>query len=125
VVTVLDCYGSRRLALMRVTLHRFPSFFKCTASLIDTNIWQCLLTILPLQFWTDFWRFNPSFGKEFHYSALFHANVHLRFTHLSHNWQNCTVANTRSVNDLETVLPPSTNYYLQQAALHFWTTNKL
>jgi hypothetical protein len=31
-----------------------------------------------------------------------------RFAHLPHNWQNCAVAHTRSVNDLGTVLPPST-----------------
>jgi len=37
----------------------------------------------------------------------------------------CTVANTRSVNDLLTVLPPSTYYYFQWTVLHFWTMNKL
>jgi hypothetical protein len=32
--------------------------------------------------------------------------MYLRFAHLPHNWQNCAVANTRSVNDLGTVIPP-------------------
>jgi hypothetical protein len=34
--------------------------------------------------------------------------VYLRFAHLPHNRHNCAVANTRSVNDLGIVLPPST-----------------
>jgi len=38
VVTVLACYGTPRPALMRFILHRFPSIFKSTAPLIDTNI---------------------------------------------------------------------------------------
>ena len=41
----------------------FPFLFKGTAPLIDTNIWQCLLTILPLQSSTDFRRFTPSFVR--------------------------------------------------------------
>ena len=118
-------YGSPQPALMRFILHRFPSFFKRTALLIDTNIWQCLLTILPLQSWTDFRRFTTFFCQEFGYNALFHAKVYPRFAHLSHNWQNCVVANTRSVNYLGTVLPPSTYYCFQWTSLHFWTTNKL
>jgi hypothetical protein len=60
-IAVLSCYGSPRPAPMRFILHRFSFFFKGTAPLIDTNIWQCLLTILPLQCWTDFRRFTPSF----------------------------------------------------------------
>ena len=124
-VTVLDCYGSPRPALMRFILHCFPSFFKYTAPLIDTSIWQCLLTILPLQSWTDFRLFTSFFRQEFYYNALFQANVYLRLAHLPYNRQNCAVANTRSVNDLGTVLPPSTDYYFQWTALHFWTTNKL
>jgi len=110
VVTVLACYGSPRPALMRFILHHFPSFFKRTAPLIDTNIWQCLLTILPLQTWTDFQQFTTFFRQEFDYNALFHANVYPHFAHLPHNWQNCAVANTRSMYDLGTVLPPSTYY---------------
>jgi len=124
-VAVLVCCGSPQPALMRFILHYFHSFFKCTAPLIDTNIWQCLLTILPLQSWTDFRWFTTFFHQEFDYNELFHTNVYLRFAHLPHNWQNCAVANTRSVNDLETVLPPSTYYYFQWTVLHFWTTNKL
>ena len=38
-ITVLACYGSHRPALIRFILHRFPSFFKSTAPLIDTNVW--------------------------------------------------------------------------------------
>jgi len=124
-VTVLACYRSPRPALMRFILHHFPSFFKCTAPLIDINILQCLLTILPLQSWTDFRQFTTFFCQECDYNVLFHANVYLRFAHLPYNWQNCTAANTRLVNDLVTVLPPSTYYYFQRTALHFWTTNKL
>jgi len=33
--------------------------------------------------------------------------------------------NTRSVNDLEAVLPPSTYHYFKRTTLHFLTTNKL
>jgi hypothetical protein len=54
-----------------------PFIFKRTAPLIDTNIWQCLLTIPPLQSWTDFRRFTTFFGQEFDYNALFHNNVNL------------------------------------------------
>ena len=74
-VTILACYVSPWLALMRFILHCFPSFFKHTAPLIDTTIWQCLLTILPLQSWTDFRRFTTFFCQEFDYKALFRANV--------------------------------------------------
>ena len=88
-VTVLACYGSPRLALMRFIPHCFPSLFKHTAPLTDTNMWQCLLTILPLQSWTDFWRFTTFFHQEFDYNALFHTNVYLHFAHVPHNWQNC------------------------------------
>jgi len=124
-VTVLTRYGIPRPAHIKLILHCFPSLFKRTAPLIDTNIWQCLLTILPLQSYTDFRWFTTFFHQEFDYNALFHANVYLRFAHLPHNWQNYRVANTRSVNDLGTVLPPSTYYYLQRNSLHFWTMNKL
>jgi len=75
---VLASYGSPWPALMRFILHRFPSIFKSTTPLIDTNIWQCLLTILALQTWTDFRRFTTFFRQEFDYNALFHANVYLR-----------------------------------------------
>jgi len=37
VVSVLACYGSPRPTVKRFVLHRFPSFFKRTAPLIDTN----------------------------------------------------------------------------------------
>jgi len=100
-------------------------FFKRTAPLIDTNIWQCLLTIPPLQSWADFWRFTAFFRQKFDYNALFHANMYFRFAHLPHNWQNCAVANNRLANYLGTVLPPSTYYYFQRTSLQFWTTNKL
>ena len=96
-VTVLACYGSPRPALMRFILHRFTSFFKRIAALIGTNIWQCLLTILPLQSWTDFRWFTNFFRQEFDYDALFHANAYLLLAHLPQNWQNWAVANTRSV----------------------------
>jgi len=122
---MVACYKSPRPALMRFILHHFPSFFKCNAPLTDTNKWKCLLTILPLQSWTDLWWFTTFFHQEFDYNALFHANVYLRFAHLPHNWQNCAVANTRSVIDIGTVIPPSTYYYFQWTALHFWTRNKL
>jgi hypothetical protein len=93
---------------MRFILHRFPSFFKRTAPLRDTNIWQCLLTILPVQSWTDFRQFTSFLRQEFDQNSLFHANVYLRFAHLPYNWQNCAVANKSLANDLGTVLPPST-----------------
>ena len=109
-VTVLTCYGSPRPALTRFIPHGFPSLFKCTAPLTDTNIWQCLLTILPLQTWTDFRWYTTFFRQEFDYNALFHANVYLRFAYLPHNWQNRVAANTRSVNDLGTVLPHTTTF---------------
>jgi hypothetical protein len=70
---------------MKFIFHRFPSFFKRTLPLIHSNIWQCLLTLLPLQSWTDFRRFTTFFLQEFDYNALFHANVYLRFAHLPHN----------------------------------------
>jgi hypothetical protein len=122
-VTVLTCYGSPWSALMRFILHRFPSFFKCTASLIDTNIWQCLLTILQLQSWTDFRWFTSLFLQEFDYNALFHANVCLCFASLPDSWQNCTVADTRLVSDLGTVLPPSTYYTFSgpRCIFELWT----
>jgi hypothetical protein len=101
-----QCYGSPRPALMRFILHCFPSFFKRTAPLIDTNIWQCLRTILSLQSWTDFRQFTNFFLQEFDYNALFHANVYLRFAHLPHNWKNCAVGNSRLGNDFGTVLTP-------------------
>jgi len=118
-VTVLACYGISLPALTRVILHRFPSFFKNTAPLIDTNIWQCLLTILPLQSWTDFRRFTTFFLQEFDYNTLFNANVYLRFDDFPYNWQNCAVANTRSLNDLGSVLSRSTYDNFQRTALHF------
>ena len=124
-VTLFARYGSSRPALTRVILHLFPSFSKRTATLIDTNIWQCLLTILPLQSWTGFRRFTTFFLQESDYNALFHVNVYLRFAYLPHNWQNCAAANTRSFNDLGTVLPRSTYYNFQRTALRFWTTNQL
>jgi len=37
-VSLLACYGSPRSTIMRFVLHRFPSIFKRTAPLIDTNI---------------------------------------------------------------------------------------
>ena len=114
-------YGSPQPALMRFILYRFPSFF---FPLIDTNIWQCPLTILHLQSWTDFRGITTFFRQEFDYNALLHANEHLHFAHLPHNWKNCAVAKTRSVIDLGTVLPPSTYYYFQRTVLHFLTTNK-
>ena len=58
-MSVLACYGSPRPAL-----HSPPRpFFKRTAPLTDTNIWQLLLTILPPQSWTDFWRFTAIFVR--------------------------------------------------------------
>jgi hypothetical protein len=104
---------------LRFILHHLPYFLKRTAPIIDTNIWQCLLTILPLRTWTDFRRFRTFFRQEFDYNALFHVNVYLRFAYLPHNWQNCAVANTRYLNDLGTVLPTSTYYYFQRTAMHF------
>jgi len=74
-VAVLAWYGSPRPALMKFILHTFLLFFKRTAPLIDTNIWQCLLTIRPLQSLTDFRRFTTFFRQEFDYNALFRFNV--------------------------------------------------
>jgi len=48
----------------------FPFLFKRTAPVIDTNIWQCLLTIMPLQSWRDFRRFTTFFRQEIDYNAL-------------------------------------------------------
>ena len=121
VVTVFACYGSPRPAFRRFNLHRFPSFFKRTAPLLDTNIWQCLLTIQPLQSSTDFRRFATFFYQEFDYNVLFHANVYVRFAHLPHNWQNCAVANIWSVNDLGTVLPHITTFIGPCCIFELWT----
>ena len=64
----------------------FPFLFsKHTAPLIDTNIWHCLLTTLPLQSWIDFRPFATFFRQEFDSTALLHANVYVRFAHLRHN----------------------------------------
>jgi hypothetical protein len=118
-ITVLACE-----VLGRRSWGSLSTFFKRTAPLTDTNIWQCPLTILPLQPWTDLRRFTTFYRQEFDYNALFHAHMYLRFPRLPHNWQNCAVANTRSVNYLASVLPPSTYYYFQSTTLHFWTTKK-